>query len=162
MTAWGYPDIVISQAYQPTQQGAVPDLGIYFFKVSDHRYGFFKSDSKYNSLLGIAEDRYIQNYETTFQVQAWSIQDPNDTSRPTASDLVNMAAQALQNPSAVKVFKSSDVGILRVTDVRNPQFADDRDRNEASPSFDFTLTHKQIITAVYPAAVSIEGNIYEV
>jgi len=46
---------------------------------------------------------------------------------------------------------------LRVTDVRNPFFEDDKTRFEANPNFDITLTHASPITLTVPPVDRIEG-----
>jgi E217 gateway protein gp29 len=144
LIARGFADVVVRQSYQPTQQGADTGPAVYFFKVSDHRYGFPRRDSDWNIINSQMVHTETEIYETTFQISALITQDPSDTNSITASDLVNTVAAIMQSDSTVDSLNAQNIGILRVTAIRNPIFLDDRDRNEASPSFDFTLTHKQI------------------
>lgn len=103
-----------------------------------------------------------QNYETTFQLSALATQNPATPSQYTASDLVNLCAYILQSNTAIATFEAQNVGILRVTEVRNPYFMDDRDQWEASPSFDFTLTHQQAITTSTPIVSDFTLDMYRV
>ena len=105
---------------------------------------------------------YIQQYETTFQLTALATQNPANTTSITASDILNYAASVLQNMTTIQTLENSNVGILKIGDVRNPYFSDDRQRYEASPSFDFTLTHKQTILTVSPVVTETVFQILEV
>lgn len=104
----------------------------------------------------------VQQYETTFQMSSLAVQDPSNANQRTAADLLNYAAYALQNQDFIAAIEEEGVGILRITDVRNPYFMDDRDRFEASPSFDFVLTHKQIIVSQTPIIEKIVVQILDV
>lgn len=155
--------VTLEQAYASVLIGVTTGAMISFFKVADHRYGIRKSESVWNP----EDEKEIrtteQVYESTFQIQALVPQTPSPDFVMTASDLINTVAQILQDEDAVNTFQQSGVGILRVTDVRNPYFMDDHDQFEACPSFDFTLTHKQITTKEVPVIESpIESGIYPV
>lgn len=103
-----------------------------------------------------------QQYASTFQLSALSTQDPANIESLTASDIANLAAYVLQNSMTIAALEAQGVGILRIPQVRNPYFTDDRQRYEASPSFDFTLTHKQIVTTVVPVINSKELQVLSV
>lgn len=104
----------------------------------------------------------IQQYATSFQASALANQDPSDTESLTASDIANFAAYVMQSAATISGLEAVGVGVLRVPAVRNPYFTDDRERYEASPNFDFTLTHKQIVTTVIPVIVSDELQVLSV
>ena len=91
-----------------------------------------------------------QKYETTFQLSVLATQFPATPTQYTASDICNLCAAILQSSVAIQAFEAQGVGIERVTDVRNPYFTDDRGQFEASPSFDYVLTHNQTITSTTP------------
>lgn len=103
-----------------------------------------------------------QAYETTFQVSGLSTQDPANPNQLTASDIVNYASAIMQSGTTVASIEAQGVGVLKVSDIRNPYFSDDRVRYEASPSFDFTLTHKQTIITAPPILSGETLNIYSV
>lgn len=161
LTAQGYAEVEITASYQPTQQGVDEAPTVYYHKIADKRYGFLGRSSQYDSLSGNITHTETQLYETTFQISTLVISDPSISSYD-ASDLANIVAMILQSDSAVDTFNAADVGIYRITDVRNPYFLDDKDRFEASPSFDFTLTHKQINTTIVPKIQTAVAGIYPV
>lgn len=162
LIANGLTNVSVKQAYQPTQQGVNTNATVYFFKVSDHRYGWVGRVNTWNADTGQMIYTETQNYETTFQINALVIQDPKTPNQYTASDLVNTVAQIMQSASTVQTLIDSDVGIYRITDIRNPYFMDDKDRFEASPSFDFTLTHKQISQTITPVISSTKLDIFPI
>lgn len=143
LTANGIADCPVLAANQPTRQGVALNKAVYFTKLSDKRYGFLKR----SDLLDLPNNKFThtetQPYETTFQINALSIQPTNNTNYLTASDLVNLVSSIMQSDYAREELRKAGVSILRVTDVRNPYFIDDKDRYEASPSFDFTLLYNR-------------------
>jgi len=157
----GYPNVTVKQNYQPTQQGVNTGPTVYFNKISDRRYGFLKREDVYNTNTNQMVHTESQWYETTFQISALVIQDPKNISY-TASDLVNIVAMIMQSDATRIALLNGGAGIYRITDVRNPYFLDDQDRWEASPSFDFTLTHEQVSSIIDPSTNSVVPGIYRV
>jgi hypothetical protein len=92
----------------------------------------------FNSVMVHTEE---QQYETTFQVNALVIQSPSTPNQYTASDLVNDVCFIMQSDSTREILYNNQISILRVTDVTNGYFVDDKDNFEANPSFDFTLSY---------------------
>lgn len=86
-----------------------------------------------------------QQKASKFQATALATQDPAATESLTASDIANLGCFVMQSVPTIQALEAQGMGILYIPDVRNPYFTDDRLRYEASPSFDFTLTHKQTI-----------------
>jgi hypothetical protein len=153
----------IKQAFQPTQQGVNKEPTAYFHKIHDRRRGFpqrtdvwVPDESEEGGSMVHTEAVW---YETTFQISTLSIQDPSDTEQYTASDILNLIAYILQSETTVQQLQAQGVGILRIGEVDNPYFMDDKQRFEAQPSLDFTLTHKQIVTSISPVILSTEFNI---
>lgn len=162
LLADGYTNVVVKQANQPTQQGINTGPTVYFFKIGNKRYGFLGRLDEWDSDNSEMVHTETQYYETTFQISALVLQNVHNTSTYTASDLVNEVASIMQSDAARDIMIASGVGILRVTDIVNPYFVDDRDNFEASPSFDFTLTYQQTRVSVNPAIDDIELNINRV
>lgn len=162
LTGLGYTGVSVVSSNQPTQQGVNTPPTVYFFKVSDHRFGSLRRIDYWDSMTSEMVHKEVQDYETTFQISSLVIQNPLVTNSYTASDLVNSVALVLQSSSTLQQLYANDVGIYRITDIRNPYFTDDKDRFEASPSFDFTLTHKQINKTTDPVATSFNYGIYRV
>ena len=89
---------------------------------------------------------------------------PNNEERSAGTLLIpgNRAAAILQSQTAIDSFEAVNVGILRIQQLRNPYFSDDRERYEASPSFDFTLTHHQTIITSVAVITSTEFQVLDV
>lgn len=156
------PGLPIKQAFQPTLQGVNTQPTAYMYKIGDKRFGTVHRSDVWNNDIPAMVHTETQQYETTFQISALATQDPKNTSAYTASDIINLVASILQSSTAIANLQANGVGIERVTEVRNPYFVDDRQQNEANPSFDFTLTHKQIITSTTPIIESTEFQILTV
>lgn len=162
LTAVGFAGVSVVQSNQPTQQGTRTAPTVYYFKIGDYRYGFLKREDVWDADLDQMVHSEIQQYETTFQISGLVIQKPTNAYSYTASDLVNEVAAIMQSDLTRNTLMESNVGILRVGDVRNPYFADDKDRFEASPSFDFVLTHLQTRIIIDPVIDSFEFDIKRV
>lgn len=104
----------------------------------------------------------VQQKSSLFQIMALATQDPAATESLTASDIANLACYVMQSVQAIQTLEAQGVGILRIPQVRNPYFSDDRERYEAAPSFDFTLTHKQTIITTIPIVTETEFQILDV
>lgn len=160
LTADGFEGVVVKQANQPTQQGINVGPTLYFFKVGDVPVGLISTQE--TLIDGVLTDSTYQWYQTTFRISALVLQDPTTPSQYTASDLVNEARAIMQSQITVETLAQSDVGILRVTEVGNQYFKDDRDQFEANPSFDFTLTHMQNRVEIPNEVSLINSGIYPV
>lgn len=159
----GITGVIVKQNYQPTMQGAELGQTIYFHKVSDNRYGYPKKNYFWDSVNNYEVHEEVQQYQTTFQVDSWVKQDPNNVNTYTASDLVNYVSEILQSDYAIITLIQQNIGILRISEIRNPYFIDDYDQFEASASFDFTLTHLQTMTTInnpYVSKENVTGNLY--
>lgn len=162
MNLYGMEDMPVKQSYQPTQQGANNEPTIYMHKVGNKRYGFNKRKDVYNPDTDDFDHIETQYIETTFQINALARQNPADINSATASDIVNAVAAIMQGDYAMGALSELGIGILRITEVRNPYFHNDRNQFEASPSFDFTVVHKQTFVLTNPAAQSVEFNLVRV
>jgi hypothetical protein len=160
--AAGVPNTPIAQAFQPTQQGVNTVPTVYLYKVGDRRYGFVGRTDVWDEQTSRMVHTETQQYETTLQFSALATQNPATPAQYTASDILNLIAAILQSSATVAALEAQGVGVERITAVRNPYFLDDRQRFEASPSFDVVLTHKQIISTTTPVAQSVELRIAEV
>ena len=146
LIADGFTTTIVKQSNQPTMQGINTDPTCYFFKVANKRYGFLGTYDKWNSDTSQMQHFENQFIESTWQVACLALQNPTTPNQYTASDVVNDAASIMQSDSTRYILNQSGIGILRVTDVSNPYFFDDRDNFEASPTFDFTLVYENIRT----------------
>jgi len=156
----GLLNVGVIQRYQPVTEGIPEQSVLLMHKIGDHRYGFPKEKDVWDEDQELFVHTCEQAMETTIQLSA--LQPEGETDPTTASDIVNAAADILQTQLAVTHFQSLGMGILRVTDIRNPYFVDDRDRHEADPSFDFTVLHKHVKMSTLPGARTFEANIKRV
>lgn len=162
--------IVMLQKDQPTQQGVPSAPTVYVEKLFDKRYGFTREDLDLSGggvipppLPGTdIPANYVQVYETTLQFSAFVIQDPSDLTIPTASDLVNYVAQLLSVRAILQTLRTGGAMIQRSTQVRNPYYTDDRERFEASPSFDIVFQHERDINLTVPSITGVGVEIYPV
>ena len=160
------PAVQVTQAAQPTQQGIPTTATIFMTKLPDYRYGSrgMKDEWIPDTVEGGGVQRHTETqiYESTFQLNALAPQDPRITDQATAADIVNFAAYIMQSDATIRTLRENGVGIERVTQVRNTPFQDDRDQWEYSSSFDFVLTHKQIVTTEIDVLQSTELAIYQI
>lgn len=154
----GLAGVKLARNFQPRQQGANSSPYVYFVKVGDHRYGSPQRKGVLDSQANTFTHTEIQLYESTYQFSAWVPQDPKDVTSLSESDILNTVSGIIQSDAMLSAFNAAGVGILRVTDVRNPYIVDDHDQFEAVPSFDVTLTHKRTNVSTIPAVVTYESN----
>jgi hypothetical protein len=153
---------VVLQKDQPTLQGAPTGPAVYFEKLFDQEYGWQFAKYTHNApvapaVQGTFTQTETQWTETTFQVSAQAIQDPEVLSVPTASDIVNYMKLYINSRANQAYFKAQGVAGLRITNIRNPAFKDDRDVFEFNPNFDVVLQYLRQMTATVPATNIVQG-----
>ena len=158
----GLSGVKLARNFQPRQQGANSSPYAYFYKVGDHRHGSPQRKDVFDAQANAFTHTEIQQYESTYQFSAWVPQDPKDVTGLTESDILNAVSSIMQSDAIISAFNAAGVGILRVTDVRNPYIMDDHDRFEAVPSFDVILTHKRTSVSTIPAVATYESNVSRV
>lgn len=158
----GLTSVGLARNYQPTQQGAATGPYVYFVKLFDRRYGHVERREEWNALAGAFDHVERQQYETTYQFNAWVPQNAASTTELSESDILNRVSSIMQSDAMLNAFYAAGVGILRVTEVRNPYMLDDRDLYEAVPSFDVILTHKRQTVTTLPAVVTYDATISRV
>jgi hypothetical protein len=157
----GFSNVVVQQANQPTQQGIPTAPTVYFYKTHTKRYGFLGRHDDWNTDISMMQHHERQYYETTFRIQTLVLQSPKFPGY-TAADLADEVASLLQSDKALATFNAQGVGILRVTNINNPYFTDDRDNFEALPSFDFTLLYLNDRVSTNPIIDSYSYAVYPV
>lgn len=158
----GQAGVAIKQAFQPRKQGVNTQNTVYLFKITSRRIGHQGRRFDYNA--GNNNFDGTENYwlEATFQLTALIERDIQDSSSLTAYDIADLCAGILQTENARKQLIQSDIGILRIGEVRNPYSIDDRDQFDQDSSFDFVLTYNQTIASTVPVADPIEADIQRV
>ena len=172
LNALGLNAVGIKQLYQPRQVGIEPGPTLYFFKVVAPRYGFPSRKDRFNT-----DSNSFRHTETvwrtpTYQISGYSIRTQQRFRdwgfAPTrhnfnrgnfsgtlpllsASDIVETAADVMQTSSTRLLLLERQVGIIRITDIRENYFSDERRRYEQNPTFDFQLSYRHtLITRVDP------------
>jgi hypothetical protein len=141
LIANGFSNVVVEQSSQPTMQGINTKPSIYFFKVGSKRYGYLGRDDVWDADAVDMVHSEKQYYESTWQVMALVLQSPLTPNAYTASDLVTEVSSIMQSDSTRDILNQNGIGILRVQEISNPYFVDDRDNFEASPAFEFVLVY---------------------
>jgi hypothetical protein len=163
LAARGVVDVIVAQSYQPTQQGADSGPGVYLTKLFDTPRGHVKRDTVYDDVEDVMREIETQTYETTYQVNARSLQVAGDEDQLTASDLVKIVRQILQSSAVIAGLNDNNLAILRVNELRNtPIASNDEGRFEFSPSFDFIITYDEVYSLEVPAIETVEYNINRV
>lgn len=156
LARYGAIDIPVKQGYQPTTQGRL-DKCIYFWALPDIPEGWQYRKHKTDE-AGQISTTETQIIATSYQVGALIPDDPSDANQKTAKDITVLARMIVQSQPFVIAMTKADVGVRRPSEVRNPQFVNDQDQYEFQPSFDFTVTHKQVIIQLTDSIESVELN----
>lgn len=164
--------ITVAQNFQPVQAGRQSAPAIYFVKVGGKRYGFTGTRDTYvpptdpppppPAALGTFRHEEIQFYEQRYQFMALVPQSPARPMALTASDVLDTVAGIIGSDACRGALRAQGVGILRITDVRNPQFTNDQNRFEADPSFDVVFTHTRTLESVVPKVETYDARIVRV
>lgn len=154
----GQAGTLVLGSYQPTAQGRESGPAVYFFCPTDERYGWQGRTGVYNSGANAYDYTERQWHNTTFQLGALAPQDPANLTLPTPKDIVALCAMIVNGSAFRAALRAQAVGVQRVTTIRQPYFVNDREQFEASPSFDFTVSHRRTIIQQAPAVESVEVN----
>ena len=160
LARYGVTDMPVKQGYQPTTQGRL-DKCIYFWALPDIPEGWQYRKHNVNEASQI-ETTETQIIATSYQMGALIPDDPSDADQKTAKDITVLARMVVQSQPFVIAMTKAGVGVRRPSEVRNPQFVNDQDQYEFQPSFDFTVTHKQVIIQLTDSIDSTEFNIHRV
>ena len=152
----------IAQAFQPDLQGMNSNPTAYLHKIGDSRVGYVARTDLWDHVNSVMVHTETQQYTTTFQISALAQQDPATPTQYTASDILNLIASILQSSATIAALEAHDVGVLHISEVRNPYFTDDYQRNEAAPNLDVTFCHKQVVTTQTPIVSEYVFQILEV
>lgn len=155
-------DVLLVRNFQSRQQGAASGPAVYFVKIGDNRYGHVERKDVYNETSGAMDHIEKQAYLSTWQFSAWIPQTPADITALTESDVLNLVSGIIQSDNVLEALRGAGLGVLRVTEVRNPYLIDDRDTFEATPSFDVTFSHSRVTTSTVPTVTTYDASIHRV
>lgn len=162
LDAQSHTGIDIKQAYQPKKQGVNTQDTVYLFKITSRRASH--QDIKFKFNVGNDNFDTSESYwlEANFQLNAIIEKDIQNENSLTSYDIVDLCSALLQSAAARQKLLEDDIGILRITDIRNPYSIDDRDQFDQDPSFDFKLTYRQTLNSITGKATSIEEELQRV
>lgn len=160
LASFGFQNVAVVQANQPTMEGINKTPTVYFYKVGNVLDGNPGWLDNWDGLNMVHTE--TQYYSIRFKVFALVLQYPITPNQYTASDLVNAVASIMQSQTTVTTLNSSGVNVFKVSEIDNPYFVDDRDIYEATPSFDFILSYKNVrifneSVVVQPIDFNIQG-----
>lgn len=157
----GFNDVMLIQNFQPTIQGIYNQPTVFYQKVSSRLYGYMgRKDQWVTDQMVHTESQWM---ESIWRVGALVSLNPSKPDQYTASDLVQEVAYILQSNNTVVTLLNSGVNILRITDILNPYFLNDKDQYYAFPNFNFTLTYEVIRESESPVVTyPIELEMYRV
>lgn len=162
LIADGFTNVVVQQANQPTMQGSPTAPTVYFYKLATKRYGFLGRNDAWDIITSKMDHTESQYYESTWTVQALVLQNPATPNQYTASDLADEVASIMQSDATRAILNANNIGILRISDISNPYFIDDRDNYEAVPSFDFVLVYENLRPSIDPIIDQFVAGIYPI
>ena len=141
LPARGLTGILIKQSYQPKQHGRPNQSTVFLHKITDRRHGSRAVREGFDDDLGQLRTE-SQVMETTIQFNALaSERDPENNEELTAADMLKTVAAALQSVEFIERARKSGVQVLRIQEIRNAPFENERGRFEFDPSFDAVFTH---------------------
>jgi len=150
----------VIQKAQPTQQGSSSGPSLYLEKIDDAPRHW--PMSKFGLVDGVFTEEVTQLYESVYQISSLFLQLVGAPIVITASDLANQVMMWFLLPSTIARLRKQNIGILRVTKVRNEKFEDDEHKFEAHPSFDLTITNDRTLSVTTPKVTTIDGTIHSV
>lgn len=151
------------KSYNPTQQGVASGALVVFNRLGNtRRYGSPRRESYWDTDTGHYKETQI--LETPYQVSALLIEDPKTatSSTVTAADIAEAVAGYLQSYDGLAALRAANLSIYRITDIRVAYITDDRNRDESSPSFDFTLQHESVRISEAPIVSTFEAGLYPI
>lgn len=151
----------VRQGYQPKIIGAPTGAAVLLTNQPGRRYGFLQRTDVWDTVNSVMVHTETQIMTTQFQAGALLPQDPaadDAETSPTAADLLGYAARILQSDGGRAVLAAGGATILRITDIQNPNFKDERDQFESSPNFLFTLCHRVVDVSTTPVVDHADGN----
>jgi len=156
MASYSMPVSVVG-ANQPTEQGANSTATIYFQKIGDKRIGLPRIAKVYNPTEGYFDRSVSQKYESTFQIDTMIRKTTATTI--TNSDYLNAVAMIMNSIDFIKTIKSKGITMLRITEVRDPYFKDDKNQFQSNPSFDFTIVYNRAMLSTVKKISTVEHKI---
>lgn len=162
-TAFGIADIQVRQTAQPTIQGAYSaPTALLTIIPGDTPRGWPSRADTWDEDNQVMVHTELQQYESTFQLACMVTQDPANVSQKTAKDYCRLLRAIMQSDAGREQFRLAGAGIYQPSEIRQMPWRNDQDEFQYEPSFDFTLTHKQVIVSETPVVETAELQILTV
>ena len=161
----GYVEPIVTQGFQPQQQGSPSGENWYIHKVGPiHKYGHPQKSNVLNQTTRVIDLVETRVLERRYQITAFKKQTPEEMTltERTADDMAEEAAAIMQGQVFVNALRLQGLRMLRITDVRTPYFTDQHDQNDISPNFDFTVTYSKQLASIVQPVVDYTVNIQRV
>lgn len=155
----GQAKIKVKQSYQPRQTAIEDGPAIYLHKILATRYGFPILNDVFQESSQMFDHTESIWRTPTFQVTGLSVQDPADITQLTASDITEITADVLQSSATRRALLASNIGIQRITTIRDNYILNDQERNEQAASFDFIVSYRRSVTTQIPPVTRYQLNI---
>lgn len=153
--------VLVKRAFQPTSQAHGQEPLLLLHRYGSRRYGFqgqryeYRPDGNGGVKLIKVE---VWHKEDTYQAYALVDRAPEDEGF-TAKDLLEHLGGYLQSDEGLRALKAEGLGILRISEIIETQYEDDKDTFKISFSLRFTLAYRQETESEIPAVTSIDGKI---
>jgi len=138
----GHADVPVVTSFQPTEQGRTDGPTLYLCQIpAGGNYGWQGRSTKWDEDTQTLKRTESQIVRETFQLM--SLNDTGVGIDPIT--LHNLTTVLIASQAFREALRLEAVGIERIVASRTPEYVNDRERFEQSPSFDFTLTHTTAI-----------------
>lgn len=128
------------------QQSVQPDLTCFLFDIDTTRLGSQGTDYTDDGIGGV-DATSTQLMEHKFQIKLLEKSEPlfgpKDLTKPSSYDAALDLTMWLQSTSAISRLQADDIGIYRITGIKNHKPKNDSDMYELEPTFDFVLSYTQ-------------------
>lgn len=147
----GLDGMSVVQNYQPTQQGRPATPAVIIYCMGNKRYGSPRRSWTSGTSVVKAVRTERQYREATYKVTALiPTLDPKDLSANTQGDVVGITAAIMNSEDFISHMKRNNCGVLRISDIVNVPFENDKAQNEANYSFDVIITHSDVFVDGVP------------
>lgn len=143
----GVTDSAVMLRYQPTQQGRPTGSTVWMTKGPERPFG--TPLITYPQGLAGIEEREEQSMETTiqFSVTRPSALKPSDL---THGDILRRIRGVVQSRAFMRSILEAGASVLRVPEIRNTPFENDRGEWEQGPMFDLIVKHTDVFVNSIP------------
>jgi len=143
---------------QPRQQGQAENPMAFYNIIGTKNYGWQSRKDEFNDGDDDFDHTERQWKERTVQIGVEITENPADDTLSTATDVVNCINMGFGSEKIFLSLKSQGVGIIRITDVREPYIQDEHDRYTMQPNFDCVFSYLLTKQSKVEKLEAIEGN----